>query len=272
MITKVEARASGMLLTLLLDDISNGYVVQDINGLDPVKATIVSAPFANLDGAQYQSSRRETRNIVLTIGLEPDYVTNTVRDLRTNLYSFFMPKTEVSLRFYMLDGLVVDVSGRVESLETTLFSKEPAVNVSIICFDPDFVELTPVEIEDETVADTTEFLITYEGSVEAGFTLVLEVDRSLSEFTIYHRGPDDVVRSMDFAASLVADDVVTVNTNVGSKAVTLLRSSTLSSILYSLSPQSPWLELQPGDNYLRVYAVGDPIPFSITYTPRHGGL
>ena len=273
MITKVEVRTTaGTLLTLPLDDISDGFVIEGIDGLDPVKATITSSGFANLDGAQYQSSRRETRNIVLGIGLEPDYVTNTVRDLRTHLYQFFMPKSQVSLRFYMSDGLTVDILGRVESFESPLFTKEPAVAISVICFDPDFTELDPVEIDDETVADSSEILVTYNGSVETGIIFELDVDRTLAEFTIYHRPPDGVVRSLDFAASLVADDVVKIDTIVGEKSAILTRASTDSSVLYGVSPQSTWIQLQPGDNYLRVYAVGAAIPFSIKYTTRHGGL
>ena len=275
MLTKVEVRTTtGMLLVLPLDDISNGYVIEEIEGLDPVKATIVSSDFAQLDGSQYQASRRESRNITMRIGLEPDYVTKSVRDLRTNLYTYLMPKTQVSLRFYMSEGLIVDITARVESLETILFTKEPLVDISLICFDPDFLELEPVIVTGDTVSDSTEFLIPYgvDGTVETGITFVLNVDRALTEFTIYHRPADDVVRTLNFAAILEADDVLTINTVVGSKEVTLLRDSVLSSLLYGMSPQSNWIDLHPGDNYFRVYAVGAAIPFTITYTTRHGGL
>lgn len=273
MITKVEARTTlGMLLVLPLDTISNGYFISDIQGLDPVKANVVSSSFAQLDGAQYQSSRRETRNIILKIGLEPDFITNTVMDLRTNLYSFFMPKTEVSLRFFMSNGLTVDIVGRIESLESVLFTKEPEVNISIICFDPDFLELTAEEIEGFTVNDSTEFLVEYDGTVETGIVFVLNVDRVLTEFTIYHRPADDVIRTLDFAAALEANDVLTINTRVGSKAITLVRDATQTSLLYGMPSQSSWIELQPGDNYFRIYAVGDPIPFTIEYVTRYGGL
>lgn len=274
MLTKVEVRSvlTGMLLVLELNDISDGFVVEDIIGLDPVKATLVSSSFANLDGAQFHSARREPRNILMTIGLEPDYVTTSVRDLRTNLYNFFMPKTEVSLRFFMSEGLTVDILGRVESCDSELFTQEPKVNISLMCYDPDFRSLAPTEVLGNTVADATEFLIAYDGTTETGIQLVLDIDRVLSEFTVYHRPPDEVIRTMDFSAAFVAGDVVTVNTVIGSKAVTLLRTSTLSSILYAMSAQSPWLELMPGDNYLRVYALGAPIPFTIEYTTRYGGL
>jgi hypothetical protein len=273
MITKVEVRTPlGMLLTLPLEDISSGYVIADIQGLDPVKAVLVSSNFANLDGAQYQTSRREPRNIVMTLELKPDYINKTVRELRTNLYSFFSPKNEVYLRFFMADGLTVNITGRVESFETALFTQEPKVDISLMCFDPDFQGLTPVVVSHSTVSTLTEFTIDYEGSVPTGFKFVLSVDRSLSAFTIYQRPGDNIIRTFDFASSLVNLDVVTVNSVKGNKYVTLLRTGSESSLLYGKSPQSNWMELQPGENHMRVFATGAAIPYTITYTPRYGGL
>lgn len=273
MLTKVEVRtASGMLLVLPLDDASDGVIIEDIKGLDPVKATLVSSSFAQLDGAQYQSSRREARNIVLTLGLEPDYVDVSVWDLRNNLYQFFMPKSPVSLRFFLDEELTVDISAYVETFESELFSKEPTVKISVMCFEPDFVALESIVVEEDTVSDSTEFLIDYDGTVETGIVFTLDLDRDLDEFTIYHRPADGSVRTLDFAAELLEDDILTISTIVGAKSVMLNRSSTLSSILYGQSPQSNWIELQRGENYIRVYAVGAAIPFTIEYTPRYGGL
>jgi len=273
MITKIEVRSAlGQLLTLELDTTDDGLIVQDIDGLDPVKATLVSSSFAQLDGGLYQSSRRELRNIVMTIGLEPDYSTTSVRDLRNQLYVFFMPKSAVNLRFFMEDDLVASIDGRVETFDTILFTKEPKVVISLICFDPDFVDLTPVQVLGDTVETTDEITVQYDGTVPTGILFSLMVDRTLEEFTIYHRAGDDVVNTLDFAANLEADDILVINTVTGSKAVSLTRSSVVSSLLYGMSPQSIWIELQPGVNYIRVFAVGAAIPFSIDYTTRYGGL
>jgi len=273
MLTKVEVRTpTGMLLTLPLDDASEGFVVEDIDGLDPVKATLVSSSFALLDGAQYQSSRLEPRNILITIGLEPDYVTTSVRDLRTTLYDYFLPKSLVSLRFFLSDGLTVDITGYVESFNAELFTRDPQAIVSLMCFDPDFVELTPIVIEGDTVSDTTETLVSYPGTAPAGMKFVLSVDRTLTEFTIYHRDPSDNLHLIDVSAALEADDVVTINTNDGLKSMLLVRDSVESSILYGMNRPSEWLNFTKGDNHIRFYAIGAAIPYTVEYTPRHGGL
>jgi hypothetical protein len=274
MITKVEVRnAQGDLMTLTLEETSTGVVVQSIEGLDPVKATLVSSSFAQLDGSQYQSSRRESRNLKFQLGLEPDYVDIfDVRTLRNQLYGFFMPKTPVDLRFFLPGGLDVDISGRVESFETAIFSREPAVDVSILCFDPDFYDATPVVVAGNTTSTTTETTITYDGTVETGIIFTLNVNRTLDEFTIYHTPPDDQLRMLDFAAPLVSGDVLTISTVPGSKGATLTHLGSNSSILYGVSPQSKWIELMPGDNKIRVYATGAAVPYTIEYTDKYGGL
>lgn len=273
MLTKVEVRNSqGALLALPLEDVSSGFVVEDIQGLDPVKATLVSSSFAGSDGEQYQSSRRESRNIKIILDLEPDYAVTSVRDLRKRLYAFFMPKTEVSLRFYMFDGLIVDILGRVESFDAPLFAKDPQATISITSFDPDFINLIPITLSGISTAGSTETLINYVGTVETGLRFVLNVDRPLSEFTIYHRPPDGTIRSLDFAGSLVAGNVLAISTIFGAKGAIVTKAGSDSSMLYGISQQSKWIELENGDNYIRVYAAGVGIPFTITYTPRYGGL
>lgn len=273
MLSKIEARnPAGGLLTLVLDDVSDGYILRDVEGLNPVKAVIASSKFANLPGSQFQSIRREERNIILKLDLEPDYVTQSVQDLRMNLYNWFMTESAVTLRFYDSGGLEVDVSGRVEFCEAPLFTQEPKVDISIMCFDPDLEDITVVEVDGMTVADATETLIEYVGTVRTGFEFVLNVDRTLTEFTIFHRAPDGSIKTLEVTADLEADDVVTISTVEGTKAMTLLRLGVVSSLMYARTPQSAWFELAKGDNYIRVYAVGDEIPYTISYTTKYGGL
>lgn len=273
MLTLVEARNSqGSLLGLPMEDVSGGYSVVDIKGLGPVKATIVSSSFAGVDGTQFQSAQREDRNVVLTLGLQPDYITTSVENLRLRLYNYFMTKMKVDLRFYYSSGIIVNISGRVETCEPDIFSAEPAVNISIICNDSDFIAMNSVTLSGSSTSGTTETLIDYPGSVEVGINFIFNINRTLTDFTIYHRTPEGILVTMDFSASLVAGDILTLNTVTGNKYITLTRSSAVSSLLYAKSPQSGWLELLNGNNYIRVYAVGAAIPYTITYTPRYGGL
>ena len=121
-------------LQFYIQDSTNGFVIHDIQGLDPVKAEIVSSSFGSVDGTQHQSSRRGNRNIVLTLGYAPDFITTTVGSLRKILYSKLMPKSSVRLLFHMSDGTVPEILGNIETLETPLFVVFSEATISIICF------------------------------------------------------------------------------------------------------------------------------------------
>lgn len=273
MLTKVEARNDqGVLLTLPLMDVSEGFIIQDIEGLDPVKATLVSSSFANLDGEQYQSSRREKRNLIFTLGLEPDYVAQSVKALRSRLYGHFMPKSNVDFRFFSDDFPTVDISGRVESFEAPLFAKEPEAKMSLLCFNPDFYDSTPVVISTSTTTGSIEKAVDYDGTVESGIKFRINVNRSIVGFTIFNRSADNAIRSLEFLTSLIAGDVVEIDTSAGFKGATLIRSGVATSILYGVSPYSNWIEMLPGVNNIRVVVAGAAIPYTIEYTTKYGGL
>lgn len=277
MLTQVDVTTPrGDLLSLPLDDDSSGYRVVGIEGLGPVKATLVSSGFAGLDGEQYQSSRRETRNIKLKMELDPDPTADTVWSLRSKLYDYFMPKSEVSLKFYMDDGLEVTIGGRVESCDPDIFAQEPTIDVSIINFDPDFYDPTPLLKTGMYTTDTNPKSITYKGTVDVGVEIVIGPVNSLgplSDVTIYHTLPNDETRSLEFVGSLIAGDVLTISTVAGSKGATLTRAGVSSSVLYGISPQSNWIELAPGLNKVKVYSdVVAGTPWKIQYVHKYGGL
>lgn len=273
MLTKVEARtAQGNVLSFNLYEPSEGTILTEIEGLDPVKASIVSSKLAGVDGSQYRNSVRDERNIVLKFELVSDYVDNPVFAVRRRLYRFFMPKSYVTLWFYDDAGIEATISGRVESCEAPMFSQEPALNASILCFNPDFVDTSFETVSGSTVYSSLESTIDYEGTVPAGIEFTLFADRDISAFTIYNRPPDGTLRQLDFASPLLAGDVLRINTNQGQKKVQLTRAGVTSSVLYAISPKSNWVTLDYGLNKYRVYAEGEAVPFEIKYARRYGGL
>jgi hypothetical protein len=273
MLYQVEAQTEqGLILPLPLQDISGGYLVKDIEGLDPVQANIVSSSFARLDGEQYQSSRREKRNIILKLGLEPDYSTTSVRSLRDNLYKFFMPKKVSYLKFLSEDFPTLNTEGRVESFVCPLFTADPEATISIICFDPDFYDPEVNTISESSVSTETDINIVYDGSVDSGIVFTLNVNRTLTGFTIYHTPEGEQARTMTFAGSLLAGDVLEISTVPGKKYATLNRAGVSSSFLYGVSPYSDWIRLQPGNNGFRVQMTGAAVPYTVGYTEKYGGL
>lgn len=272
MITQLEITSStGVVLILPLQDQSNGFIVQDITGLDPVAATIVSSSFAQLDGEQFQSSKRVKRNIVLTLGYDPDYISSTVRVLRAQLYAFFMPKSSIVMVFRDDEGPDLTINGMVETFVAPLFAKDPNATISILNFDPDFIDPTVNTVSGFTTQGTDEVEIDYAGTVDTGILFTLNVDRVMSNFTLYNRTSEGT-QNAQFIADLAIADILEINTQPGNKSILNTSGGTESSLLYGLSPYAAWITLEPGQNFFRVLVDSAGTPYTITYTDRYGGL
>lgn len=272
MITHVEVvSALGDTLMMPLQDISSGYVVQDIDGLDPVRAVVSSSSFAQLDGEQYQSSKFEKRNIVLDIGFEPDWINNDVRGLRRGLYRYFMPKSSVSLRFYNDGEYFCWIPGRVETNDARIFGKDPGSNISILCFDPLFTAAEVTVEELNTVSDTTTTPVVYSGDVETGFLLRVFADRNFTGMTLFNQS-GGIYQNLEFEAPILDGDELIISTVSRAKGAHVVRSGVEMSVLYGVSPDSSWVNLYPGENNLRLAVDGAAIPYQIEYTAKYGGL
>lgn len=257
---------------MVLDNPEDGYVVKDIEGLDPVEAIIVSGSFANSDGEQFQSSRRGKRTIVIKLDLRYDYGGLSASQLRAGLYGYFMPKMDVTLR--LVDDLLgtLEIKGVVESFSAPLFVQEPEASITVLCFDSDFKKPESLIVFGNTNSDYTESLIHYEGTVETGVTLRVLPNRQVNEITLYHRTPDNVDSTLPFLGPLLNLDQLIIRTIPGQKGATLIRNFAERSVLYGLSPYAHWITLKPGNNYIRVHAEGAAIPYSLEFINRYGGL
>ena len=273
MLTKVEVtNRRGNVLTLAIDEDDNPYQVGGIEGLEPVQATLTSSSYAGNDGEVFQSAKRGARNIKIKLDLDPDFVNDTYTTLRQGLYPFFLPKSQIKLRFYTSTGLYVDIDGVVEDFSSPMFEQDPSVNISIMCYQPDFMDPRIIQVDGLSVDDTESMVLDYPGTVETGTVVTLNVNRPLTEFTIYNSDEGGNLLQLDFAGSLLADDVLVISSLRGAKGITLTRAGMSSSYLYGRSAQSNWIQLDEGLNNFRVYAEGDPIPYVLEYIVRYGGL
>jgi hypothetical protein len=272
-LTRVDVtNRRGGVLTLMTEEDEGGYQVADIDGLDPVKATLVSTSYVGTDGEQFQSAKRGARNIKITLDLDPDFNPKTYTDLRRDLYAWFMPKTQVTLRFFLESGIFLDIIGIVEEMSSPLFEDDPTVAISLMCYQPDFIDAQMVSVDHQSVDDDTNIEIDYPGSVESGTVITLNVNHTVPEFTIYNMDESGALYQLDFTGPLLNGDVLVVSSLQGNKGITLTRDSVTSSFLFGRSAQSSWIQFVEGLNQFRVYAEGDPIPYTLEYLVRYGGL
>lgn len=112
-----------------------------VTGLDPVKADITTAKVANRNGVRYVSSRKQPRNVVITV-----YINEPVEANRIELYKYV--KSKEWLRVYFKNkSRDVYVDGYVESFECDLFKQTQTAQISVICPNPQLVDVEP-DVED----------------------------------------------------------------------------------------------------------------------------
>jgi Phage tail protein len=268
----VDNLQSGTLLLPLMDS-SGGYSVKDIQGLDPVKASLISSKLAQMDGAQHQHSRREPRNILMKLGFEPDYVTSTVDSLRSNLYQYLMPKDVVTFALYKDDILFGTTEAYVESCENNMFTADPEIDISLICYDPDFYAPAETELANwSTTSGISTHTIDYNGTSDTGVIFSLTFPEPATEIRLYNTRPDQVLDVLILTGEFLVNDVLTVNTNPGKKAVTVTRAGLPIPSLYFLDRTSSWISLKKGNNLFRAHYSGTVIPYTLKYTARYGGF
>lgn len=278
MITTIEfIKKDGGVLTLPIYDPIN-FPVLDIQGLDPVKANIVTSNFSQMDGVQYQSSRREMRNIIFKIKLVPTVGVSNVQDLRKQLYGYLIPKSNIKMRFIQ-DGITSTlIEGQVESFDAPIFVKEPEATISILCFDPDFYSETVNTFSGVSVAttSTTTTNLSYSGSIDTGFVFTVTATGTVYGLALENTPSDNLKRIMSFSDAtglLSTGDKLIVSTVPGDKYVRRVRSSTTTSILWALDRTSDWIKLYPGNNQISVKSTTSTNQaYTIVYTDKIGGL
>jgi phage-related protein len=251
--------------------------IRNIDGLDPVKASINTSPFGSVDGASYVGSSVLSRNIVLTLHPNPDWDDWTYESLRRLLYSYFMPKRPTRLVFYSDDMIPVEISGIVEGVEVNQFSKDPELQVSIICPDPYFTALAPTVITGQTVrAHGVVTTVDYQGTVETGMIVKVTATTAPNPTDIaiqignpaitYFAVACTVDPALYFEMSSIDMRKYVQNVNIGSGVIGNLLSKV------HVQEGSLWPTFQPGENEFSVITDGGVQDWELTFFERFGGL
>lgn len=252
--------------------------VFNVEGLGPVKADISSTPFATGRGELYQGSSTGKRNVVLTLGLNPDWVDQTIASLRQLLYRYFMPEEWVKMRFFSDHMPTCDIEGYVESFEPNIFSKDPEIQVSVICPKPDFLE-TDATILTGTVDDgTIETVFEYLGTVETGLELRVDATPTHANYA-----GDLTVSNTAYAIPQVYKlQAITINALKYFKLSSVRNAKRVQNIsvadgsptnlLAKVTKESVWPVIKPGENVFTLAAATSGQEWTLAYFNRYGGL
>lgn len=249
--------------------------VTNITGLDPVKAAVSTSPFGSVDGSAYTGSSVQSRNIVLTLRPNPNWDDYTYEALRRLLYSYFMPKRPTRLIFYSDDLIPVKIDGIVESVEVNLFSKDPELQVSIVCPDPYFIALNPEVITGQSVRPGGVIAtIDYDGTVEAGlYVKVTHVSTPAPTYIGIQVG-DPAVTYANVVATVSSSLYFELSSIPMQKYVQNvdLNTGVIINLLSKIQQGSQWPLLQPGENDFSIITDAGVQDWELTYFERFGGL
>lgn len=251
----VGASVSNKITFELYDDGSKtGYFIKKIEGLGPVKASINTSSAANKAGVNYVSSKKEPRNIVLTLGLRSTSVRN-VEYYRQYLYKTFRIGRGVTINV-ITDNRNVVTFGYVEYCEPDIFSSEEDIVISIICPDSNMKKTTENTqvISWNTPNNLFNLNLTTDGECNVGFRLELTFGvAGVSIFSLRNNAGQTFVANLSdikigSTNGILARDKLILNTNYGEKGIYIHRDSVQYSILDVTTYKSKWFDLTYGLN------------------------
>lgn len=252
------------------------YKVRNIDGLGPVKANISTIESGIDPGGIYLSGKDGVRNIVITMGFDPDYNAGwSLTDIRNRLYEVFMPQSKVELEFTTEHKGVLLIDGIVESHEPVIFSKDPLVQISIICVDPYFRTTAPetvVNVPSEA-SDMPIFFIPFDGEVPVGFKMEYTLANDKPSGTILMSSlPREGENYFQVGMPFLIGDKVMFSTVKGDRYVRYIRNAATNNALPFFSGSLIQNKLRRGQNYFQFTDYGWINDLKFSYNKLYGGL
>lgn len=254
---------------------NNDYILLSVSGLTPPTATINTTVIQTMDGAAFNSSRLNTRNIVLTILPQCSVEKN-----RINLYKYIKSKQYIKL--YLKNARRnVWIDGYIESVDGDLYEQPQQIQVSIICPDPMFKTVKETYYNFSNVVDLFKFPfaidetgvpisevsdyqfinVVNDSDDETGVVIELTATGNVVEPIIHNTTTGDTFR---LNIEMLAGDLITINTRKGKKGVTLTREGVTTNIINKVERGSKWFNLLVGDNIFAYSTAHGSTALSVT--------
>lgn len=268
---------------LTFNDLDSMYVITDIQGLNPPKATIYTASSALIDGGKYTSARAEMRDIKLAFSIE-----HSAEYARMQMYKVLRIKQPVTI-YYKSEYLDVWTIGYIQTISPSYGAKKQIVTVDILCPSPylkgaqeivnelsstlkkfhfpfastSIPELVMGELQSLSIIDIENL-----GGIETGIIFELYARNAVTNPIIYNYVTQEYIQ---IKYSMQSADLITINTEKGHKTATLLRSGVESNLFNYVAEGSTWLQLELGNNEF-TYDVGTGNKADLSVTIRHFDL
>lgn len=288
---KIENK-KGNILTLT--DRETDFQITSIIGLNPPSAQINTTNLAGIDGAKFNSSKLQTRQIVITLKLNG--WGETVENNRQLLYRYF-PTKEWCKFYFKSDYRDVFIEAYVENFEDDLFEKHQTVQISLLCPQPYFKDIEQIIDDISKVISAFEFPFTFgsngakesdsntddaipfseielnkitnvynNSESETGVIIEIEILNNVNKIAI---GNTQTGESMILEYEFLADDRIIIDTNKGQKSITLIRNGIRSNLFTAIQKGTKFFQLSQGDNFFTYLADDGASDTSINIVFKH---
>lgn len=256
-----------------------------MTGLNPPPANIATSIIPGFDGSRFNSSRLESRNVVITLALNGNVEIN-----RMLLNAIILPKRYIKI-YYKNNTLDVYIEGYVDTFEYDIFEQGVIAQASIICTAPYWIDCKerttilssivnlfefPFSIPNEGIA-LSETLVSVSsdvinlGTVQIGVMITIECNRKIINPSVINTTTG---QTMKLNTELDDGDQIIINTVQGNKFIHKYSDDGIINIINSLDESSQWINLLPGYNIFMIssdYGTNNMI-VTISMQNRYGGV
>lgn len=266
----------------LADPWAGGIAVVGASGLGPSEGTINMVDFATADGALFNSSRIQSREIQLNL----QFLGNDIEAVRHKLLRYFRVKHQIILDF-VTDTRQSYIVGYVDKNEIDIFSQKEGSNLTIKCPNPFFRLRDPAKgmntvrfttatpsfefvFEDPqpdsptlmfgAMTPTGETVINYEGDADTSTVIDIQFLGPAQGIKLFNTTTQSKINidtneiARIFGSAVKAGDRISISSSVGDKHVKVYRDGKVYNALSALDKDSAWVFLTPGDNMITVRA------------------
>lgn len=249
----------------------NIYQLFNVDGTNPPLANVNLAVAAGKDGATFNSSKLNTRNVVLYIKINGNREEN-----RQRLNNAARVKEWCRVR-YSNNTRSVYIDGIVESVNYTPFTMRQVAQVSILCPDPYWKGVDeilgdssntvprftfPFTIEENEpviiseLMDDEGIIVNNTSDAETGALITIRFNENAASVELRNETTGDAIK---LTYTFLAGDIVEISTVTGNKTIKLIRGGVVSNLMSAYNRGGTFPQLAPGVNRFG-YLVDDEAP------------
>lgn len=226
------------------------FQVKDIKGLDA--GSIMAKYYGQRGGADFFNLSSEPRLLVIRAGVNPDFSGHqSYSNLRDALYRLINASKTGQVKMVLKNGddVVAAISGFVSKVQTALFEKDQEVELSIKCDDPFFRASDYTTVNVGGFIFTDDVITDHVSTAPHGFSFQLKVTESIPN--IYIVDPTDETWNFDVVplGGFLPEDILYFSNEFNRKQLYIIRDGIVIDMKASVSIDSIWPIIFPGDNH-----------------------